>query len=37
MSFKQVMLWTDVMVFLLLAVAIAGAWWIMQRPHLLLP
>lgn len=37
MSFKLVMLWTDVMIFLLLAVAIAGAWWIMQRPHLLLP
>ena len=37
MSFKPVMLWTDVMIFLLLAVAIAGAWWIMRRPHLFLP
>ncbi|HUX90053.1 MAG TPA: ABC transporter permease [Gallionellaceae bacterium] len=37
MSFKLVMLWTDVMIFLLLAVAIAGACWIRRRPHLLLP
>ena len=37
MTFKLVLLWTDVMIFLLLAVAIAGAWWIMQKPHLLLP
>jgi peptide/nickel transport system permease protein len=37
MNFKLVILWTDAMVFLLLAVAIAGAWWIKQRPHLLLP
>ena len=37
MTFKLVMLWTDVMIFLLLAVALAGAWWIRQRPHLLLP
>ena len=37
MIFKPVLLWTDVMIFLLLAVAIAGAWWIMQKPHLLLP
>jgi peptide/nickel transport system permease protein len=37
MSFKLVMLWTDVMIFLLLAVAITGAWWIRRRPHLLLP
>jgi peptide/nickel transport system permease protein len=37
MSFKLVMLWTDAMIFLLLAVAIAGAWLIRQRPHLLLP
>ena len=37
MSFKLVLLWTDVMIFLLLAMAIAGAWWIMQKPHLLLP
>jgi peptide/nickel transport system permease protein len=37
MSFKLVMLSTDKMIFLLLAIAIAGGWWIMQRPHLLLP
>lgn len=37
MNFKLVMLWTDVMIFLLLTVAIVGGWWIMQRPHLLLP
>lgn len=37
MSFKLVMLWTDAMIFLLLAVALAGAWWIRRRPHLLLP
>lgn len=37
MNFKLVLLWTDAMIFLLLAVAIAGAWWIRQRPHLLLP
>ena len=37
MSFKPVLLWTDVMIFLLLAVAIAGVLWIRQRPHLLLP
>jgi peptide/nickel transport system permease protein len=37
MNFKLVMLWTDGMIFMLLAVAIAGACWIRQRPHLLLP
>ena len=37
MSFKLVMLWTDVMIFLLLGVALAGAWWIRGKPHLLLP
>jgi peptide/nickel transport system permease protein len=37
MTIKLVMLWTDVMIFLLLALAIAGVWWIRQRPHLLLP
>jgi peptide/nickel transport system permease protein len=37
MTFKLVLLWTDAMIFLLLAVAIAGGWWIRQRPHLLLP
>jgi peptide/nickel transport system permease protein len=37
MTFKLVLLWTDMMIFLLLAVALAGGWWITQRPHLLLP
>ncbi len=37
MSFKPVILWTDGMIFLLLALAVAGIWWIRQRPHLLLP
>jgi len=37
MNFKLVLLWTDAMIFLLLAVTLAGAWWIRQRPHLLLP
>lgn len=37
MNFKLVILWTDAMIFLLLAVAIAGAWWMKQRPHLMLP
>ena len=32
-----VILWTDAMVFLLLAVGIVGAWWIRRRPHLALP
>jgi len=34
---KIVILWTDAMVFLLLAVALFGAWRIRQRPHLILP
>ncbi len=37
MSFMPVILWTDAMVFLLLAVGISGAYWIRRRPHLLLP
>ena len=37
MNFQLVMLGTDKLIFLLLAVAIAGAWLIRQRPHLLLP
>ncbi len=37
MNFQLVMLGTDKLIFLLLAMAIAGAWWIRQRPHLLLP
>ena len=32
-----VLLWTDVLVFLLIAVGIASAWWIRRRPHLRLP
>ena len=34
---KIVMLWTDAMIFLLLATALASGWYIRQRPHLLLP
>ncbi|MBI4937557.1 MAG: ABC transporter permease [Nitrosomonadales bacterium] len=34
---KIVILWTDAMIFLLLAVAIASAWYIRKRPHLMLP
>ena len=34
---KIVILWTDAMVFLLLAVALFGVWRIRQRPHLILP
>ncbi|MBI5660018.1 MAG: ABC transporter permease [Nitrosomonadales bacterium] len=34
---KIVILWTDALIFLLIAVSIAGAWWIRRRPHLLLP
>ncbi|MDD5181167.1 MAG: ABC transporter permease [Gallionellaceae bacterium] len=34
---KAVILWTDAMIFLLLATAIAGTWWIRKRPHLMLP
>lgn len=37
MSFMPVMLWTDAMIFILLAVGAAGAWWIRQRPHLVQP
>jgi len=37
MNFQLVMLGTDKLIFLLLAMAIAGAWWIRKRPHLLLP
>ncbi len=32
-----VILWTDALIFLLLAVGAAAVWWIRQRPHLLLP
>lgn len=34
---KIVLLWTDAMIFLLLATAIVSGWYIRQRPHLLLP
>ena len=34
---KIVILWTDAMIFLLLATTLAGAWWIRKRPHLMLP
>ncbi|MGV8935320.1 MAG: ABC transporter permease, partial [Gallionellaceae bacterium] len=37
MTFKLVMLWTDLMIYLLLGIALAGTWWIRHRPHLLLP
>ena len=34
---KPVILWTDALIFLLIATGIAAAWWIRRRPHLLLP
>lgn len=37
MNFMPVLLWTDRLIFLLIAVAIASAWWIRRQPHLLLP
>ena len=37
MSFIPVILWSDALVFLLLAACIAGAWYIRQHEHLLLP
>ncbi len=37
MSFMPVILWSDVLVFLLLAAGIACAWYVRQREHLLLP
>ncbi|MDO8311894.1 MAG: ABC transporter permease [Sideroxyarcus sp.] len=37
MSFMPVILWSDALVFLLLAACIASAWYIRQREHLLLP
>ena len=37
MSFMPVILWSDALVFLLLAAGIATAWYIRQREHLLLP
>ena len=32
-----VILWTDALIFLLIAVGLASAWYIRQRPHLMLP
>ena len=37
MSFMPVILWSDALVFLLLASGIACAWYVRQREHLLLP
>ncbi len=37
MSFIPVILWSDALVFLLLAAGAASAWYIRQREHLLLP
>jgi peptide/nickel transport system permease protein len=37
MSFIPVVLWSDALVFLLLAAGIACAWYVRQREHLLLP
>ncbi len=34
---KIVILWTDALIFLLIAVGIMAAWWIRRHPHLLLP
>jgi len=36
-NFTPVILWSDALVFLLLAACIASAWFIRQREHLLLP
>ncbi len=37
MTFLPVILWSDALVFVLLAAGIASAWYIRQREHLLLP
>ncbi|MDP2762335.1 MAG: ABC transporter permease [Sideroxyarcus sp.] len=37
MSFTPVILWSDALVFLLLAAGLATAWFVRQREHLLLP
>ena len=37
MSFMPVILWTDALIFLLIAVGLGSAWWIRRQPHLLLP
>ena len=37
MSFMPIILWSDALVFLLLASGIATTWYVRQREHLLLP
>ena len=37
MSFMPVILWSDALVFLLVVGCVAGAWYVRQREHLLLP
>ncbi|OIR02223.1 oligopeptide transport system permease protein OppC [mine drainage metagenome] len=37
MSFTPVILWSDALVFLLLAAVVAGAWYVRRHEHLLLP
>jgi peptide/nickel transport system permease protein len=37
MSFMPVILPTDALIFLLIAVGLISAWWIRRQPHLLLP
>jgi peptide/nickel transport system permease protein len=37
MSLMIVTLWTDKLIFLLIAVGLGSAWWIRRQPHLLLP
>jgi peptide/nickel transport system permease protein len=37
MPFLPVFLWTDILIFLLLAVAIAGLFYIQTQPHLIRP
>ncbi len=32
-----VILWTDALIFLLIAVGVVSVWWIRRRPHLMLP
>ena len=34
---KVVILWTDALIFLLIAVSLVSAWWISKRPHLVVP
>jgi len=37
MTFMPVILWSDALVFLLLAAGFATAWYVRRREHLLLP